>query len=82
MNFRIEVLYVFEDVSAAKLCSLKFKMRNYKSIDLGDSRSFSGRVHCTRYQISAGANAPAAPVLDPPLNLQLLDSWEKLKVTH
>ena len=42
-------------------------MRNYKSGKFEDSHSFSGRVHCTRYQISAGANAPAAPVLDPPL---------------
>ena len=67
MNFRIEVLHVFVGVSAAKLWSVKFKMRKYKSVDFEDSRSFSGRVHCTRYQISAGANAPAAPVLDPPL---------------
>ena len=38
-----------------------FKLTYFKTL------SFSGRVHCTRYQISAGANAPAAPVLDLPL---------------
>ena len=58
---------MFVAVSAAKLWSFKFKMCKYKSVFFEDSRSFSGRVHCTRYQISAGANAPAAPVLDPPL---------------
>ena len=50
-------------------------MSNYKSGEFEDSQSFSGRVHCTRYQISAGANAPAAPVLDPPLIVH--EDWTK-----
>ena len=61
MSLKVQVLQ-------SQVWSVKFEMRKYKSVDFEDSRSFSGRVHCTRYQISAGANAPAAPVLDPPLS--------------